>query len=660
MKTTISEGTEETTAYGFVRYGTEEQALASKPELPIQGSNALPSAKVSYWKLQDVDPKSVNAYRMARFSTKRQKKGTSEARQLERAKEECIRRGWRLDDDLEIMDLGLSAFKGLNFKKGSQLGQFIEAARLGLLKPHAVLIVENPDRFSRECVDVADSVLWELVRLGVHVLFLTPYLYCDDPSDASTRTRLMWEFERAHNESTRKQDFTYSVLKRKIEAAREGIPQNFGNMLPSWIGWDKGEKDFIFKEERKAVVERMIDMYFEGKSAYRIKRLLESEGVKWLGNAWGAHTVTKILRSPALMGTFSISIQDVRERPPKTLEFTIPNYLPKILEKERWDALQVKLAESIFRKGAHERNHINNLFPGMVTCVCGRSCTVQISRNNGRDAYRCNAIDHAETCPCGGTKRLRSLVIEMDFIGGYLKTFPQDLINADDKDLQAKISRLKKEVRDLDKKLDAAESLVGKMDPQRLGKLMESLTKSHRKAKAELDQAVSSSYKSKASFGAWQRAMRILDAKTEWNAEGRRVLDAASRELEAQVLDQKIRPQLVKLFRAMIQGIVLDIGNYRYAVKLTTGELTRWRDVKSLVAAYKLAARNLRKDPVWRAEHAKRVKAGMKKKFGENYETLPARIWNPKRRAERSQLMLKVWVARKAQKASIKTSDSSK
>ena len=110
--------------------------------------------------IADKNPRAVTAYGLVRFSSGPQALGSSEHRQIENYKAECKRRGWKFDESLCITDLGVSAFRGKNFQPKAALGKFLEAARKGLLLPNPVLIIENPDRFSRAELDSADSTLW--------------------------------------------------------------------------------------------------------------------------------------------------------------------------------------------------------------------------------------------------------------------------------------------------------------------------------------------------------------------------------------------------------------------------------------------------------------------------------------------------------------------
>lgn len=110
----------------------------------------------------------VKAYSYIRFSTKRQARGDSLQRQLDRS------RGYAAEFDLDLQeasfeDLGVSAFDRSNVTKGA-LAAFIQAVESGAIQRGSFLLVENLDRLSRsDCLD-AMSLLGKLVNLGIRVV----------------------------------------------------------------------------------------------------------------------------------------------------------------------------------------------------------------------------------------------------------------------------------------------------------------------------------------------------------------------------------------------------------------------------------------------------------------------------------------------------------
>jgi len=89
------------------------------------------------------------AYSYVRFSTAEQAAGDSRRRQTDLAADYVKRHGLTLDIELNMRDLGVSAFKGKNLEETAALGAFRRGIEDGMVEPGSVLLVESLDRISR-------------------------------------------------------------------------------------------------------------------------------------------------------------------------------------------------------------------------------------------------------------------------------------------------------------------------------------------------------------------------------------------------------------------------------------------------------------------------------------------------------------------------------
>jgi len=105
----------------------------------------------------------TKCYSYIRWSSDKQAKGTTLERQLKTAQEIADDNGLEL---VEIIDSGISAFKGNNAKDG-ELGRFIDAVDNGLIPSESWLVVENLDRLSREDILSAQRLFMTLLELGI-------------------------------------------------------------------------------------------------------------------------------------------------------------------------------------------------------------------------------------------------------------------------------------------------------------------------------------------------------------------------------------------------------------------------------------------------------------------------------------------------------------
>src|ERR1041384_3958901 len=144
------------------------------------------------------------AYSYVRFSHPRQAEGDSQRRQIEQAQHWCEHNGYALDESLKMLDLGVSAFRGINRTKGA-LAAFLQATKERRITPGSALIVESLDRLSREEVDEALQQFLNIVRAGVVVVTLYPVeMKYDRATISANVTALMMALMvmgRAHEES---------------------------------------------------------------------------------------------------------------------------------------------------------------------------------------------------------------------------------------------------------------------------------------------------------------------------------------------------------------------------------------------------------------------------------------------------------------------------
>ena len=125
------------------------------------------------------------AYSYIRFSSAEQQKGDSLRRQrvardefiakhnaLQKKKEKAGEEPDYLELDDQILDLGLSGYKGEHIADGGALGAFLERIRQKQIAAGSILIVEHLDRLGRmEVVDQLEIFLG-IIRQGVEIVTL--------------------------------------------------------------------------------------------------------------------------------------------------------------------------------------------------------------------------------------------------------------------------------------------------------------------------------------------------------------------------------------------------------------------------------------------------------------------------------------------------------
>ena len=105
------------------------------------------------------------AFSYIRMSTDTQLKGHSKQRQLEKSAAYAKVHGLELADELQLEDIGVSAFKGDNVKEGA-LGRFLHAVEKGRVPAGSYLLVESLDRISRQEVLKSLSLFLRIIDFG--------------------------------------------------------------------------------------------------------------------------------------------------------------------------------------------------------------------------------------------------------------------------------------------------------------------------------------------------------------------------------------------------------------------------------------------------------------------------------------------------------------
>ena len=93
----------------------------------------------------------TKAYSYIRFSSIKQQKGDSVERQIRLSENYAAKHGLELDTELNLSDLGISAYDRSNLSKGA-LGQFLKLIEGNRIQKGSYLLVESLDRLSRDKV----------------------------------------------------------------------------------------------------------------------------------------------------------------------------------------------------------------------------------------------------------------------------------------------------------------------------------------------------------------------------------------------------------------------------------------------------------------------------------------------------------------------------
>ena len=270
------------------------------------------------------------AYSYIRFSSQEQKKGESLKRQTIWRNEFIAKKGWNLDQQLVLQDLGKSAFKS-GKQNGLQL--FLDAIKSGAVASGSVLVVEHLDRLSRQEPMDAMVLLYSIVKAGVDVATIEPerVYTVDGLKDLTGLLEPVLHFCSSYAESAKKSERANFNWNEKRAAIKEG--KIVSKKCPMWLDiiYENGKPiKYVVNKPKALIVKRIFNMCCDGLGNRSIAKQLNNEGIQniafgWRSDSkeiWNSVTVNNILKNIAVIGTFESDKQS-----------KIVDYYPAILDK---------------------------------------------------------------------------------------------------------------------------------------------------------------------------------------------------------------------------------------------------------------------------------------------------------------------------------------
>lgn len=311
------------------------------------------------------------AYSYIRFSSAKQQRGDSVERQTRLSENYAAKHGLEIDTELNLHDLGISAYDRSNLEKGA-LGQFLLLVEEGRIPKGSYLLVESLDRLSRDKVMDALTIFLNILKAGITIVTLADDQVYSYEKVNENWTSLMMSIvimSRAYEES--------AIKSRRVRSAWDAKCKNVANKrlssrCPLWLRPSKGDKGFEFIPERVEVVRRIFQMCRDGIGSSTIVKTFNAEGVPRFSNnknGWQESYIQKTLASPTIYGELHLN---QRRDPEKTTVDVIPDYYPAVMSKEEWSiAAAIRVARRT-RGGVRNGKNLSNLFSGLLRCgYCG-------------------------------------------------------------------------------------------------------------------------------------------------------------------------------------------------------------------------------------------------------------------------------------------------
>ncbi len=316
----------------------------------------------------------TKAYSYIRFSTPDQMKGDSLRRQMEVSKKYAATNNLEFDKSLTIKDLGISAYKSTNTKRGN-LGLFLKAVESGRVDKGSYLLIESLDRLSRATVFEALTQFISIINDDIVIVTLVDdRTYKKGSINENELMFSLMSMSRAHEESKMK---GYRISAAWSNKRKNSHIQKLTARCPAWLELSQDRLTFNEINNRVEVVKSIFEMTINGLGKSRITRRLNENHIPVFGRGKGWHDsyVHKILNNRAVLGEFQAHKLENGKR--IACDEPVKDYFPVIISESSFHKAQASTLSRRFRAGP-TGTKVSNLFTNLCKCAyCGSSMRFQ-------------------------------------------------------------------------------------------------------------------------------------------------------------------------------------------------------------------------------------------------------------------------------------------
>ncbi|SMF52375.1 recombinase family protein [Pseudogulbenkiania subflava] len=334
--------------------------------------------------------KNTRVYSYRRFSSGRQASGHSLERQSEAARRWCAERGFTLDNELVLADLGVSAYTGDNATRGA-LSAFLTAAEAGRVPKGSILLLESLDRLTRTAIPEAVGLLTSIVRAGIRVVSMIDGQEWNNENINDTTNFLVSVllFARAHEESATKAKRVSAAFQKKRTAGLAVVSTKHG---PGWANPSQDMSHWMLDEEKAEAVKRTFELAANGLGGIAIARIANQEGwdypwrvKKSTTGIWEHTTISRLLRDRRVLGEWQPHRMVAGRLTPDG--DVVQDYFPRVISDELWHKVQASL---VGRPGPKRMHGITaDIFAGLLFCRCGKKMERKAPSGRGVGRYYC-------------------------------------------------------------------------------------------------------------------------------------------------------------------------------------------------------------------------------------------------------------------------------
>lgn len=397
------------------------------------------------------------AFSYHRFSSKKQKKGTTEDRQGEMTDYLCKRFELTLRDTI--------AMEGVSAARGKNLKALMRLLDDGTIQPGDTLLIEALDRFTRLNPFDAQPYLHRLCEHKVNIIvgspemIITPQRIREEPALLLMMVVLM---QRAREETKRKIELSKKAVairrKENLEAkSKEPNAYPVTSTIAPYgiqvIKRDKKRYAEIHPDESK-VIKRVFALATDGVSIGEITRIINDDGHRTRnGKPWATSSVWKVLKSRAYVGEleqYQTTHDGDTDNRIDTKVSKVKDYYPAIIDQKTWTQANATIRPRISK--TTNRTGKSNLLTGFAKCRCGKALWVD-DKGAGLPKLACRSKWSSNGKRCKAP-RISTMIAEATVVNAVIQHLkPENLLNrnTDKKQIETVTRNLKTLANDIGK-----------------------------------------------------------------------------------------------------------------------------------------------------------------------------------------------------------------
>lgn len=348
----------------------------------------------------------ATAYSYRRFSSGKQAGGSSLERQMRSTAAYAEANGLVLDTTLRE-DSAQSAYKGDHRSRGS-FGGFLAEVQAGRVARGSYLLVDTMDRLSRQKLTTAANDLLSLANAGIRVVTMNDGAVFDEDAELMDLMQAAMKMQAAHDYSrTLSTRVAAGHARRKRQAREEG--RVWSKRGPLWLQLDPETRRWHPLPARVEIIKRVFAWVVDDRLGTTViaQRLNQEAAPTFLGGKlWHSTTITKIVRSRAILGEYQPRFADGSPDGD-----AIPGYYgAPIIDPAVWQAAQLALDARAGSRAPRVTTQVRNLFSGLSRCAeCGGHMRVHRRSKDKVDLFECYSMVQGA---CTNRRRFRAAELE--------------------------------------------------------------------------------------------------------------------------------------------------------------------------------------------------------------------------------------------------------